>query len=55
MRPEDKPLENDAEVEIIDVSEYEPNRYRQRHGGMVNWRGSVESATGGINTPLKTR
>ena len=26
VRPGDEPLENDAEVEIIDVSEYEPKR-----------------------------
>ena len=26
VRPGDEPLENDVEVEIIDVSEYEPRR-----------------------------
>ncbi len=52
VRPGDKPLENDAEVEIIDVSEYEPKRIPSK-----TWReciktcAELDSVMAGRNLP----
>jgi hypothetical protein len=37
VRPGDEPLENDTEVEIIDLSEYEPKRIPSR-----TWRECIK-------------